>query len=56
MPIRVVNGATVFVRDVAYAHFGSPPQINMVRVDGKNAVLMTILKTGSARRSTSSMA
>jgi multidrug efflux pump subunit AcrB len=47
MPIRVVNGTTVFVRDVAYAHFGSPPQINMVRVDGKNAVLMTILKTGS---------
>ena len=33
MPIRVVNGATVFVRDVAYAHFGAPPQINMVRVD-----------------------
>jgi multidrug efflux pump subunit AcrB len=48
MPIRVVNGATVFVRDVAYAHFGAPPQINMVRVDGSNAVLMTILKTGSA--------
>ena len=48
LPIRVVNGATVFVRDVAYAHFGAPPQINMVRVDGSNAVLMTILKTGSA--------
>ena len=48
MPIRVVNGATVFIRDVAYAHFGAPPQINMVRVDGSNAVLMTILKTGSA--------
>ena len=48
MPIRVVNGATVFVRDVAYAHFGAPPQINMVRVDDANAVLMTILKTGSA--------
>ena len=48
VPIRVVNGATVFLRDVAYAHFGAPPQINMVRVDGKNAVLMTILKTGSA--------
>src|SRR5271169_1357008 len=48
MPIRVVNGATVFVHDVAYAHFGAPPQINMVRVDGKNAVLMTILKSGSA--------
>ena len=30
------------------SHFGSPPQINMVRVNGPNAVLMTILKTGSA--------
>ena len=48
LPIRVVNGATVFVHDVAYAHFGAPPQINMVRVDGANAALMTILKNGSA--------
>jgi multidrug efflux pump subunit AcrB len=47
MPIRVVNGATVFVRDVAFAHDGAPPQINMVRVDGSKAVLMTILKAGS---------
>ena len=29
-------------------HDGSPPQTNVVRVDGKNAVLMSILKTGSA--------
>ncbi|HEY1779780.1 MAG TPA: efflux RND transporter permease subunit [Roseiarcus sp.] len=48
MPIRVVDGTTVFLRDVAYAHAGAPPQINMVRVDGSNAALMTILKTGSA--------
>ncbi len=48
LPVRVVNGATIFIRDVAYAHDGSPPQINMVRVDGSNAVLMTILKAGSA--------
>jgi multidrug efflux pump subunit AcrB len=48
LPIRVVDGATVFVRDVAYAHFGAPPQTNMVRVDGANAALMTILKNGSA--------
>ncbi len=48
LPVRVVNGAMIFVRDVAYAHDGSPPQINMVRVNGSNAVLMTILKAGSA--------
>ncbi len=47
LPIKVVNGATVFVRDVAFAHDGAPPQTNMVRVDGANAVLMTILKSGS---------
>ena len=54
LPIRVVNGATVFVRDVAYAHVGAPPQTNVVRVDGANAALMTILKTARCRRSTSS--
>ncbi len=47
LPIRQVDGATVFVRDVAHVHDGSPPQTNMVRVDGSNAVLMTILKAGS---------
>src|ERR1700761_1306470 len=47
IPIKVVDGATVYLRDVAYAHAGAPPQINMVRVDGNNAVLMTILKAGS---------
>ncbi|MCI4679392.1 efflux RND transporter permease subunit [Rhodoblastus acidophilus] len=48
LPIRTVDGATVRVGDVAYAHDSFPPQINMVRVDGSNAVLMTILKAGSA--------
>ena len=47
IPIKVVDGATVFLRDVAYAHSGAPPQTNMVRVDGSNAVLMTVLKAGS---------
>ena len=47
IPIKVVDGATVFLRDVAFAHSGAPPQTNMVRVDGSNAVLMTVLKAGS---------
>ena len=34
------------MRDVAYVHQGSPPQTNMVRVNGSRAVLMTILKAG----------
>lgn len=48
LPIRKVNGTLVYVRDVAHVHDGSPPQTNLVRVDGGHAVLMTILKSGSA--------
>src|ERR1700729_3603056 len=48
LPIRTVDGVPVYIHDVAYVHEGSRPQTNMVRVNGSNAVLMTILKTGSA--------
>jgi multidrug efflux pump subunit AcrB len=48
LPIKTVNGATVRIGDVAHVHDSYPPQINLVRVDGSNAVLMTILKAGSA--------
>ena len=36
------------MHDVAYVHEGSPPQTNLVRVNGSRAVLMTILKAGAA--------
>ncbi len=48
MPIKQVNGATVYMGDVAYVHDGAPPQRNEVRMDGHRAVLMTVLKSGSA--------
>ena len=48
LPIKAVNGAVIYIRDVAHVRDGSPPQTNIVRVDGKRAILMTILKTGSA--------
>jgi multidrug efflux pump subunit AcrB len=48
LPVRKINGTVIFVRDVAYVHQGSPPQTNIVRVNGARAVLMTILKAGSA--------
>jgi multidrug efflux pump subunit AcrB len=48
LPVKKINGAVIFVRDVAFVHQGSPPQANMVRVNGARAVLMTILKTGSS--------
>jgi CzcA family heavy metal efflux pump len=48
LPVKKVNGTLIFLHDVAYVHDGAPPQTNMVRVDGAHAVLMTILKAGSA--------
>ena len=48
LPVKKVNGAVIFVRDVAFVHQGSPPQTNVVRVNGARAVLMTILKAGSS--------
>jgi multidrug efflux pump subunit AcrB len=48
LPIRQVNGAIVYIRDVAHVRDGNPPQTNIVRVDGKRAIVMNILKTGSA--------
>jgi len=48
LPIRTVGGTTITIGDVAHVHDGSPPQQNIVRVDGTRAVLMTILKAGSA--------
>src|SRR3979490_1782515 len=47
LPIKTVNGAVIYMRDVAYVHDGSPPQTNVVKVDGQNAVLLSIVKTGA---------
>jgi CzcA family heavy metal efflux pump len=48
LPVKKVEGTVIFVHDVAYVHQGAPPQTNIVRVNGARAVLMTILKAGSA--------
>jgi multidrug efflux pump subunit AcrB len=48
LPIKVVDGAVVFMRDVAFVHDGSPPQTNVVQLDGGKGVLMSVLKIGSA--------
>nr|MDQ2970919.1 efflux RND transporter permease subunit [Acidobacteriota bacterium] len=48
LPIRIANGAMVFIRDVAQVRDGYPPQTNLVRVEGQRAALLTILKTGAA--------
>jgi multidrug efflux pump subunit AcrB len=48
LPIKTVNGATITIGDVAHVRDGAPPQNNIVRVDGKRAVLMPALKNGNA--------
>jgi multidrug efflux pump subunit AcrB len=47
LPIKVANGTTIFVRDVAHVRDGFPPQTNIVRSDGQRGSLMTILKSGN---------
>ncbi len=47
LPIKAVNGAMVYVRDVANVRDGYPPQTNIVHVDGNRSVLMQVLKNGS---------
>jgi CzcA family heavy metal efflux pump len=44
MPIRVVNGAMVYIRDVAHVHDGYAVQTNVVRENGARGALQTILK------------
>ena len=48
LPVKVVDGATILMRDIAQVRDGSAPQINVVHVDGQRSALMTVLKSGSA--------
>ncbi len=48
IPVKVVNGATIEVRDVAQVHDGYTPQQNAVRQDGERGALLTIMKSGTA--------
>jgi len=48
LPVKQVNGATIYMGDVAHVRDGAPPQRNEVRMDGRRSVLMTVLKSGSA--------
>jgi multidrug efflux pump subunit AcrB len=48
LPIKKVNGAIVYVRDVATVSSGSAFQTNIVRQDGHRGVMITVLKAGNA--------
>jgi len=48
LPIKVVNGATIYIRDVAHVRDGSAPQTNIVRQNGARGALVPVLKSGNA--------
>jgi multidrug efflux pump subunit AcrB len=48
IPIKVVNGAMVYVRDVANVRLGAGVQNNIVREDGRRGTYLSVLKTGGA--------
>jgi multidrug efflux pump subunit AcrB len=48
MPVKTINGAVVFIRDVAQVHDGFAVQTNIVRENGRRSTLLTVLKNGQA--------
>ncbi|HAU4229386.1 TPA: efflux RND transporter permease subunit [Legionella pneumophila] len=48
MPVKTTPGRVLYIRDVAHVRDGFTPQTNIVRVDGKRAVMMSVQKTGGA--------
>src|SRR2546423_6651212 len=48
LPIQYTNGPTVFLRDVGQVHDGWAVQQNIVRDDGRRAVLLSVIKNGNA--------
>ena len=48
LPIKMVNGATVYMKDVAQVRDGFPVQNNIVRTNGSRGALLTVIKNGKA--------
>ena len=48
IPIKYVNGQTVYVRDIGQVHDGWAVQQNIVRENGRRAVLLGVIKNGDA--------
>jgi multidrug efflux pump subunit AcrB len=48
IPVKFVNGATVFVRDVGQVRDASAVQQNIVRQNGQRSVLLSVIKNGNA--------
>ena len=48
IPVRTVNGATTYLREVAHVRNGFSPQTNIVRQNGTRGILLSIMKTGNS--------
>src|ERR1700752_1359929 len=48
LPIKTVNGATIYMKDVAQVRDGFTVQNNIVRTDGARGVMLSITRTGKA--------
>ena len=48
LPVKTVNGSTIYLRDVAHVRDGFSPQTNIVLANGRRGVLMSVYKTGNA--------
>jgi len=48
LPVKTVNGSTIYLRDVAHVRDGFSPQTNVVLANGQRGVLMSVYKTGNA--------
>jgi multidrug efflux pump subunit AcrB len=46
IPIKTINGSTIYMRDIAHVRDGFSPQTNIVRQDGVHGVLMSMYKIG----------
>src|SRR5258707_896850 len=46
LPVKTINGATIYMREVAHVRDGFSPQTNIVRANGQRGSLMAVYKTG----------
>jgi multidrug efflux pump subunit AcrB len=48
LPVKTVNGATVYIKDVAQVRDGFTVQTNIVRTNGTRGVLLSVTRSGKA--------
>ena len=48
LPVSTRDGSVVYIRDVGHVRDGNPPQTNIARLEGRRAVLMSVLKSGKS--------